>query len=224
MTISIAARCERTGAFGVAISSSSPAVGSRCPNVRAGVGAVSSQNITDPRLGPALLDALASGLSAQAALDSISAVATHPEFRQLTVVDAIGAAAVFSGAKSLGINAEVTANNVAAAGNMLANDGVIQAMVDSFAATPEKELADRLIGALEAGVAAGGEAGPVHSAAVLVATQVSWPTTNLRVDWDENPIVKLREIYEVWAPQAQDYLTRALNPNSAPSYGVPGDE
>lgn len=224
MTISIAARCERTGAFGVAISSSSPAVGSRCPNVRAGIGAVSSQNITDPRLGPALLDALESGLSAQAALDSISAVATHPEFRQLTVVDAIGAAAVFSGAKSLGINAEVTANNVAAAGNMLANDGVIQAMVNSFAATPEKELADRLIGALEAGVAAGGEAGPVHSAAVLVATQVSWPTTNLRVDWDENPIVKLREIYEVWAPQAQDYLTRALNPNSAPSYGVPGDE
>lgn len=224
MTISIAARCERTGAFGVAISSSSPAVGSRCPNVRAGVGAVSSQNITDPRLGPALLDALEGGLSAQAALDSVSAVATHPEFRQLTVVDATGAAAVFSGAKSLGINAEVTANNVAAAGNMLANDGVIQAMVDYFAAHPEKELADRLIGALEAGVAAGGEAGPVHSAAVLVATDVTWPSTNLRVDWDEDPIVKLREIYKVWAPQAQDYVTRALNPNSAPSYGVPGDE
>jgi len=224
MTISIAARCERTGTFGVAISSSSPAVGSRCPNVRAGVGAVSSQNITDPRLGPALLDALESGLSAQAALDSVSSLATHTEFRQLTVVDATGAAAVFSGAKSLGINAEVTANNVAAAGNMLANDGVIQAMVDYFAAHPEKELADRLIGALEAGVAAGGEAGPVHSAAVLVATDVDWPSTNLRVDWDEDPIVKLREIYKVWAPQAQDYVTRALNPNSAPSYGVPGDE
>ena len=224
MTISIAARCERTGAFGVAISSSSPAVGSRCPNVRAGVGAVSSQNITDPRLGPALIDALESGLGAQAALDSVSATATHPEFRQLTVVDAKGTAAVFSGAKSLGINAEVTASNVAAAGNMLANDGVIQAMVNSFAATPEKELADRLIGALEAGVAAGGEAGPVHSAAVIVATNVAWPSTNLRVDWDEDPIVKLREIYKVWAPQAQDYVTRALNPNSAPSYGVPGDE
>jgi len=224
MTISIAARCERTGAFGVAISSSSPAVGSRCPNVRAGVGAVSSQNITDPRLGPALIDALESGLGAQAALDSVSATATHPEFRQLTVVDAKGTAAVFSGAKSLGINAEVTASNVAAAGNMLANDGVIQAMVNSFAANPEKELADRLIGCLEAGVAAGGEAGPVHSAAVIVATNVAWPSTNLRVDWDEDPIVKLRKIYKVWAPQAQDYVTRALNPNSAPSYGVPGDE
>ena len=224
MTISIAARCERTGAFGVAISSSSPAVGSRCPNVRAGVGAVSSQNVTDPSLGPALLDALDSGLGAHEALAKVSSAATHPEFRQLTVVDNTGESAVYSGAKSLGINAEVTANNVAAAGNMLANSDVIQAMVDSFSATSDNELADRLIQALEAGVKAGGEAGPVHSAAVIVATGVSWPTTNLRIDWDENPISKLRELYEVWAPQSQDYLTRALNPNSAPSYGVPGDE
>lgn len=224
MTISIAARCERTGAFGVAISSSSPAVGSRCPNVRTGVGAVSSQNVTDPSLGPALLDALQSGLGAHEALTKVSSVATHPEFRQLTVVDNTGESAVYSGAKSLGINAEVTAKNVAAAGNMLANSDVIQAMVNSFNATSDNELADRLIQALEAGVEAGGEAGPVHSAAVIVATEVSWPTTNLRVDWDEDPISKLREIYNVWAPQSQDYLTRALNPNSAPSYGVPGDE
>ncbi len=224
MTISIAGRCERTGAFGVAISSSSPAVGSRCPNVRANVGAVSSQNVTDPSLGPALLDALQTGLSARDALAKVSSSATHPEFRQLTVVDKTGESAVYSGEKSLGINAEVTSKNVAAAGNMLANENVIQAMVDSFNANVEKELADRLILALEAGVEAGGEAGPVHSAAVLVATDVAWPTTNLRVDWDENPIAKLREIYKVWAPQAQDYVTRALNPNSAPSYGVPGDE
>lgn len=224
MTISIAARCERTGAFGVAISSSSPAVGSRCPNVRAGVGAVSSQNVTDPSLGPALLDALQSGLGAHDALAQVSKAATHPEFRQLTVVDNSGESAVYSGAKSLGINAQVTAKNVAAAGNMLANADVIQAMVDAFNATYENELADRLIQALEAGVKAGGEAGPVHSAAVIVATEVSWPTTNLRVDWDEDPISKLREIYNVWAPQSQDYLTRALNPNTAPSYGVPGDE
>ena len=224
MTISIAARCERTGAFGVAISSSSPAVGSRCPNVRAGVGAVSSQNVTDPSLGPALLDALQSGLGAHEALAKVISVATHPEFRQLTVVDNTGESAVYSGEKSLGINAEVTAKNVAAAGNMLANSDVIQAMVNSFSATSDNELADRLIQALEAGVKAGGEAGPVHSAAVIVATEVSWPTTNLRIDWDENPISKLRDLYKVWAPQSQDYLTRALNPNSAPSYGVPGDE
>jgi len=157
-------------------------------------------------------------------LAKVSSVATHPEFRQLTVVDNTGESAVYSGEKSLGINAEVTAKNVAAAGNMLANSDVIQAMVNSFSATSDNELADRLIQALEAGVKAGGEAGPVHSAAVIVATEVSWPTTNLRIDWDENPISKLRDLYKVWAPQSQDYLTRALNPNSAPSYGVPGDE
>lgn len=224
MTISVAARCEKTGAFGVAISSSSPAVGSRCPNVRSGVGAVSSQNVTDPRLGPALLDALESGHDAKVALELISSTATHPEFRQLTVVDKSGLSAVFSGAKSLGVTAEVTDRNIAAAGNMLANDGVIQAMVDAFNSNANKELADRLLSCLEAGAAAGGEAGPVHSAAVLVATDVAWPSTNLRVDWDEDPISKLREIYQVWAPQAVDYVTRALNPNAAPSYGVPGDE
>lgn len=224
MTISIAARCARTGAFGVAISSSSPAVGARCPNVRAGVGAVSSQNVTDPRLGPALLDALASGLDAQTALNKISATATHPEFRQLTVVDKDGNSSVYSGAKSLGINAEVTDVDVAAAGNLLANDNVIQEMVNEFKAGADKELADRLISCLEAGVRAGGEAGPVHSAAVLVATNVDWPSTNLRVDWDDDPIRKLRETYTVWAPQAADYVTRALDPTSAPSYGVPGDE
>ena len=224
MTISIAARCARTGAFGVAISSSSPAVGARCPNVRAGVGAVSSQNVTDPRLGPALLDALASGLDAHSALAEISSKATFPEYRQLTVVDTAGRAAVFSGDKSLGINAEVITDNCAAAGNLLANPNVIAAMVEHFTNHSEAELGDRLIGALEAGVAAGGEAGPVHSAAVLVATTVAWPSINLRVDWDDNPIAKLREAYNVFAPQAADYVTRALDPTSAPSYGVPGDE
>jgi uncharacterized Ntn-hydrolase superfamily protein len=163
-------------------------------------------------------------MDAKSALRKVSGAASHPEYRQLTVVDNKGASAVFSGDKSLGINAEVTEPNVAAAGNMLANPGVIQAMVDYFNSNIEKELADRLIGCLEAGVSAGGEAGPVHSAAVIVATDVAWPSTNLRVDWDDNPIAKLRDIYEVWAPQAVDYVTRALNPTAAPSYGVPGDE
>lgn len=224
MTFSIAARCARTGAFGVAISSSSPAVGARCPNVRAGVGAVSTQNVTDPRLGPAVLDALAGGLDAHAALAKVTAGATHLDYRQLTCVDAHGNAAVFSGDKSLGINAEEISTDVAAAGNLLADAGVIAAMVASFAESSSLELGDRLVCALEAGLANGGEAGPVRSAAVLVATTVEWPSTNLRVDWDDDPIGKLREAYDVWAPQAADYVTRALDPTTAPSYGVPGDE
>lgn len=224
MTFSIAARCARTGSFGVAISSSSPAVGARCPYVRAGVGAVSTQNVTDPRLGPAVLDALTGGLDARAALAQVTASATHLDYRQLTCVDSHGNAAVFSGDKSLGINAEEISTDVAAAGNLLADAGVIAAMVASFTGSASLELGDRLVRALEAGLAHGGEAGPVRSAAVLVATTVEWPSTNLRVDWDDDPIAKLREAYDVWAPQAADYVTRALDPTTAPSYGVPGDE
>lgn len=224
MTFSIAARCARTGAFGVAISSSSPAVGARCPNVRSGVGAVSTQNVTDPRLGPAVLDALAAGRDAHEALAHVIASATHTDFRQLTCVDSQGRAAVFSGDKSLGINAEEVAENVAAAGNLLSQAEVIPAMVAAFAAATDRELGDRLLMALEAGLTEGGEAGPIRSAALLVATTVEWPSTNLRVDWDDDPIGRLRAAHNVWAPQAADYVTRALDPTVAPSYGVPGDE
>lgn len=224
MTFSIAARCARTGALGVAISSSSPAVGARCPNVRAGIGAVSTQNVTDPRLGPAVLDALAGGLDARTALAQVSQSATFAEYRQLTAVDSAGRSAVFSGDKSLGINAEEIAPDVAAAGNLLASAEVIAAMVEAFVSQAQRELGDRLVYALEEGLRAGGEAGPVKSAAVLVATDVAWPSTNLRVDWDDDPIGTLRAAHDVWAPQARDYVTRALDPTSAPSYGVPGDE
>ena len=111
MTFSIVGRCERTGAFGVAISSSSPAVASRCAYVKAGVGAVATQNVTDPRLGPALLAQLANGGSATAAMTVVSAAAEYPEFRQLTAVAADGSTAVFSGANSLGINGDSTGKN-----------------------------------------------------------------------------------------------------------------
>ena len=78
--------------------------------------------------------------------------------------------------------------------------------------------------ALLAGLAAGGEAGPVRSAGLAVVREVPWRETDLRVDWSEEPIEELRELVEVWLPQRDDYVTRGLNPASAPSYGVPGDE
>ena len=222
MTFSIVGRCERTGAVGVAISSSSPAVASRCAYVRAGVGAVATQNVTDPRLGPALLDALASGLDSTAAIRSVVGSATHPEFRQLTLVDSTGARKAFSGERSLGINGAELGDQCVAAGNMLATLDVLVACNHAFAADPTLPIEERLVRALEAGLALGGEAGPVHSAGLLVADEVSWPTTNLRVDWSDDPIGDLRALWTLWAPQKADYVTRALDPTSAPSYGVPG--
>jgi len=224
MTFSIVGRCARTGALGVAITSSSPAVASRCAYVRAGVGAVATQNVTDPTLGPALLDALASGLGAVDAVAAVSASASHSQFRQLTAVDRHGRTAVFSGASSLGVNGDATGTDCQVAGNLLASLDVLGACVASFEADPSLPFESRLLAALSGGLALGGEAGPLHSAGLLVADDVGWPTTNLRVDWSDDPIGELRRLWDLWALQKSDYVTRALDPTSAPSYGVPGDD
>ena len=106
MTFSIVARCAERGQFGMAVSSSSPAVAARCAYARAGVGAVASQNVTDPRLGPGTLDAMAAGMDARTAIASVIVAADHTEFRQLLAVDSTGQTEIFSGTKTLGIHAE----------------------------------------------------------------------------------------------------------------------
>lgn len=224
MTFSIVGRCAETGQLGIAISSSSIAVGARCPWLRAGVGAVSSQNITLPALGPQVLDELAGGLAAQAALERTLARNGYSQYRQVAVIDAEGRTAIFSGEHTLGTHNAVAGEQCVAAGNLLANAGVVEAMVTAFEQGGGC-LASRLMSALQAGQAAGGEAGAVHSAALSVVDDLTWPIVDLRVDWaEENPIGELEKLWLAYQPQLQDYLTRALNPTLAPSYGVPGDE
>ena len=224
MTFSIVGRCAETGQLGIAISSSSIAVGARCPWLRAGVGAVSSQNITLPALGPQVLDELAGGLAAQAALERTLARNGYSQYRQVAVIDTEGRTAIFSGEHTLGTHNAVAGEQCVAAGNLLANAGVIEAMVTAFEQGGGC-LASRLMSALQAGQAAGGEAGAVHSAALSVVDDLTWPIVDLRVDWaEENPIGELEKLWLAYQPQLQDYLTRALNPTLAPSYGVPGDE
>jgi uncharacterized Ntn-hydrolase superfamily protein len=224
MTLSIAARCARTGQFGVAITSSSPAVAARCAWVRAGIGAACTQNITDPRLGTVLLDCLNAGVSAVEAMAAVRRSEPLLAYRQLTVIDREGNTAVWSGEKTLGTFATAEGVDCVSAGNLLANDGVPRATVDAFATRPDDELGDRLVAALAAGIAAGGEEGSVHSAGLLVAADVPWPITDLRVDWSDDPIAALAALWRLWRPQAAAYRTRALDPAAAPSYGVPGDE
>lgn len=225
MTFSIAARCASTGMFGVAISSSSPAVAARCAHARAGVGAVASQNITDPSLGPAGLDLMARGVSAAAAVERLIVTAPFIAYRQLALIDGAGRTAGFSGDQTLGIHAVADGVDVIAAGNLLANTGVPAAMVDGFAAATGS-FGSRILAGLQAGLRAGGEAGPVHSAGLyLVRTGVSWPVADLRVDWaDTDPIGALGSLWRLYEPMLEDYVTRARDPSQAPSYGVPGDE
>jgi uncharacterized Ntn-hydrolase superfamily protein len=210
-------------AFGMVVCSSSPAVASRCVHLRAGVGGVASQNVTNPQLGFVALEALAGGANARAALDTAVAAERHPEYRQLIVVDKTGGTAIHTGIQALGIRHEVRAENVAAAGNMLRDEGVIAALFDGYSTSVGPTLERRLLDGLDAAIAAGGEAGPVHSAGLQVIEDVPWPVTDLRVDWHDDPIGELNRLWAVWEPQKADYRTRGLDPTAAPSYGVPGD-
>ncbi|MDR6986601.1 putative Ntn-hydrolase superfamily protein [Paenarthrobacter nitroguajacolicus] len=222
MTFSIAAT-DGNGRFGIAVSSSSPAVAARCAHLRDGIGAVSSQNITDPRLGTALLDRLQAGYSAQEAVDAVVQESRSVDYRQLVVLDGKGGSAVFSGAHTLGVFGEGRGANSVAAGNMLAHTGVAQALCDAFEAA-SGELEVRLMAALRAAEAAGGEAGPVRSAGISVVSGHGWRDTDLRVDWHEDPVTELEKLLGVWLPQRHDYVVRGLDPAASVGYGVAGDE
>lgn len=224
MTFSIVARCSSSGQLGVAISSSSIAVAARCPWLRPGVGAVATQNITLPALGARVLDQLAGGADAAVALDRACRTDPSIAYRQLAVIDHEGRTAHFTGSGALGVSTALAGNQCVAAGNLLRTPDVIPAMVRSFEASTGL-LAERLLCALQAGLQAGGEAGDVHSAGLSVVADVEWRLVDLRVDWaDEDPIGQLASLWRAYKPQMQDYLTRALDPTAAPSYGVPGDE
>ncbi|MEJ8474413.1 DUF1028 domain-containing protein [Roseibium algae] len=223
MTFSLVARCAQTGMFGVAISSSSPAVAARCSYTRAGVGAVASQNITDPILGPFALDLMQGGMSAAEAIAGVRDQGRFIEYRQVLAIDKHGNTAIHSGPHSLGIWTDARGTDVISAGNLLANEGVPRAIVDGFTASAG-HLGDRLIEAMRAGLAAGGEAGPVHSAGIQLSDKVGWPVADLRCDWTEEcPIETVAKAWDVYKPQLDAYVQRALDPREAPSYGVPGD-
>lgn len=223
MTFALAARCEKTTMFGVVVASSSPAVAARCPYAEAGVGAFSSQNITDPTLGRRGLELMRGGVDASETVNILKRTSPHMAYRQIFAVDINGETAVFSGTHTLGIYAEEQTKNVAAAGNLLANKNVIEAMMNEFLRT-EGHLGDRLIMALMAALSAGGEAGPVHSAGMKIADKTSWPLADLRCDWsDECPIAKLQQIWQIYKPQMNDYILRAQDPVAAPAYCVPGE-
>ncbi|WP_353946013.1 DUF1028 domain-containing protein [Streptomyces sp. HUAS MG91] len=211
--------------FGIAASSSSPAVAARVVHLRPGVGAATSQNITDPTLGTHLLDGLAEHGDAERALAGVTGARQHEKtiaYRQLTVLGRSGPGFAHSGPHTLGTYAAVAVDGAVAAGNMLSGEHIPQVLVDAYAAATG-ELEERLIAAMKAAVAAGGEEGPVHSAGLAVVADVGWRVTDLRVDWADDPVDRLGDLLDVWLPQRDDYVRRGLDPAAAPSYGVPGD-
>ncbi|WP_317929514.1 DUF1028 domain-containing protein [Halioxenophilus sp. WMMB6] len=223
MTFSIAGFCADTGMLGCAISSSSICVASRCAFVKSATGVALTQNITNPNLGPLALSLLAEGQSLSRVMASLAVADSDVQWRQLGVLNNRGEGATFSGAQALGLHATAEGKNCIALGNLLANTGVPAAMVNHFE-NSTGHLAERLLQALEAGLAAGGELGPVHSAGLLLCAEPEWPVVDLRVDWHDEPIHQLRALWQNYQPQMAAYITRALDPANAESYGVPGDE
>ncbi len=161
----------------------------------AGVGAVLTQHRTDPRLGPRGLSLLRSGCSAQQTVDALVASTPDVQWRQIAVLDAAGNTACFSGTRTKPEMSAAPAQDVCAIGNILANARVPAAMLCAFQADPLAPLAERLMHALEEGLAAGGEHGPVRSAHLVVMEHESFPLVDLRVDWHDEPIAALRALW-----------------------------
>lgn len=223
MTFSIAGFCRETGQCGAAISSSSICVASRCSFVAPRKGAVLSQNVTNPALGQVGVQLLDDGLDADSVMARLREHEQYPEWRQLLVLDGQGQSAMHSGAETLGIHATRSGRDCVAGGNLLADKAVIDAMVAAFESR-DGELAERLLAAMDAALAAGGEMGPVYSAGLKVTDRATWPVVDLRVDWHIAPLTEVRMIWEHYLPQRDAYVLRASRPDQSPSYGVPGDQ
>ena len=216
MTYSILGRCARTGQFGAAVTTSSIAVGSRVPHVAPGIGGVLTQHRTDPRLGPRGLELLRSGCSAEETLAALAASTPHHKWRQLAVLDAQGRSAHFHGAAVKPALNAVHVPDCVALGNILANDRIPAAMAAAFLDSADQPLAERLVRAMEAGEAAGGEGKPVISAALVVMEKEIFPLVDLRVDLAPDAITALRTLWDAYEPSVREFVTRAVDPDAAP--------
>ncbi|TCZ66831.1 DUF1028 domain-containing protein [Roseicella aquatilis] len=218
MTFSLIARCPRTGQIGAAVTTSSIAVGSRVPFVAPGLGAVLTQHRTDPRLGPRGLALLRSGCTAAETVAALVASTPDEAWRQLAVLDAAGRTAHHHGARVKPAHGAAHGPGVVALGNILASASVPEAMLAGFLAAGAEPLAERLLRALEAGEAAGGEHGAVTSASLLVMAREEFPYIDLRVDKSAEPLAALRAVWTEYAPLAEGFVARALTPEGAPVF------
>jgi uncharacterized Ntn-hydrolase superfamily protein len=205
-TFSLTARCPRTGQFGVAVATRVPAVGAAVPHVRARVGAIATQAWTNPYIGLDGLDLLAEGGSAAQVLAAMRAWDPDVERRQFAIVDRDGGVAAHTGAETHDHAGHRLGDGFVAAGNLLAGPEVLDAMVAAFATEPERELPVRLLAALTAGQAAGGDKRGKQSAALKVVDREDYAFIDLRVDEHVDPIPELHRVYSVWDEVLRPHL------------------
>jgi uncharacterized Ntn-hydrolase superfamily protein len=211
-TFSIVARCPRTRMFGVGIATSSIAVAARCIYAKAGVGAITTQASTDPRLGITGMHLLEMGFSAPKVLAELMASDPFIDKRQISVVDKDGRSVCHTGAGTRAWCGHLHGPNFAAAANMVVGDRVVKAMAEQFAGTSDLPLEERLLEAIEAGHNAGGEEVGEHSAGLLVVDREVFPRVDLRVDEHATAVAELRRIFEVYKPLIEFFQERAVDP------------
>ena len=197
MTWSIVARDEESGAFGIAIATKFFAVGALCPHGEGGVGALSTQALPNPTWGPRGMRLLREGVPARTIVDHLVAADAGSDQRQLHVQDAHGGIAVHTGTRCIDWAGHVVRNGFSVAGNMLAGPQVVAETATAFEKGRGTPFPRRLIGALEAGEAAGGDKRGKQSAALVIWTTEEYPYLSIRVDDHPDPLPELRRIEAV---------------------------
>jgi hypothetical protein len=218
MTWSVVAHDPNSGAFAVAVATKAFAVGASCPFVRAGVGAVSTQSMTNRYLGPAILDAMARGIAPAAAIEGALAGDDGRGIRQVHAVDRHGRTAAWTGGNCVAWCGSVSGHGASVAGNMLAGGDVVAATLASWKAGAALALPDRLMAAMEAGEAAGGDRRGKQSAAMVMVTTEDFPDLSLRVDDAAEPLAELRRLLGIWRTEGVARLGQA--PSKANPSGV----
>lgn len=196
MTYSIVAWDPATGELGVAVATCHLAVGALVPHARAGAGAVATQASTNPHYGRDALDLLAGGSTPEDVVRRLTAPDRGRDHRQLHLVDTRGRAAAWTGAAAVPWAGHRSADNLSAAGNMLAGPQVIDALLRAAQESPGLALPERLLQALEAAEAAGGDKRGRMSAALYVVAHERYPAVDLRVDFAAAPLPALRQLLD----------------------------
>ena len=230
MTWSIVMHDPATDAFAVAVATKAFAVGASCPFVRAGVGAVSTQSMTNRYLGPAMLDAMARGITPAAAIEGALAGDDGKHLRQVHAVDRFGRSAAWTGDNCVMWCGSASAPHISVAGNMLAGEGVVHATLAAMLGRPNLELPGlgglprlaglpgRMMAAMAAGEAEGGDRRGRQSAAMKLVTTEDFPDLDLRVDDHAEPLVELRRLLGVWQVERAPGL--ASQPRKAEPAGL----
>ncbi|NBS59220.1 MAG: DUF1028 domain-containing protein [Betaproteobacteria bacterium] len=219
MTFTIVARDAKNGLLGIAQSTNPMSVGGRCPFIRANVGAVSTQAYTDPGLGPLAIELLALGHSPEKVIKELSETDAHFEYRQIGIVDRHGRSAVHSGSECKTHTKAITGENYVVMGNMLVSDKVVPEMDRAWRETEGQLFEDRLLAAVVAGRAQGGDAGGHRSAALIVYDTEPWTRTDLRVDFvpkragQPDAVDALKDLLDHWRDMIPYYKVRPHNPS-----------